>query len=353
MAGPSNTIDLTKEPKDHLTALPSELQHEILDYLFPTHDPDAAAKANYVAPSNQPDTKRHHSFDALAATCHALRDGTFSWARLWLIRHQEITNYLPARPELQKKRDFLRGGPSGLLNWMDRHCVFCGKKSIRTAIMMNGLRCCRDCDGKHWPEKITKTDAKAQYDLKENQLLPNQHPAAKMLNRHPGGLPVLRYGTYMVSSVVTTMFMRSDVEALAKLAHGDLKAHFAKREAAREERKTKMAENRAKKVAQAIQLLQHERYAADGFVEVQRTSGTDCVAAYDTRRAHGESGSAHGTVSMWEVEGGYEETTALAERAARENMEEAMDASGPIPSDGSGFNELGPYSGMEALFAPL
>lgn len=37
----------------------------------------------------------------------------------------------------------------------------------------------------------------------------------------------------------TTMFLQQDVERLAKLVHGDLKAHLAQRERDREERKVR------------------------------------------------------------------------------------------------------------------
>jgi hypothetical protein len=113
---------------------------------------------------------------------------------------------------------------------------------------MNGLRCCRTCDREQWPEKITKTEALKKYNLKEHQLLPSQHHAKRLLTLHPG-LPLLRYGTYFSAGVLTTMFLKDDVEAFAELAHGDLKGHLKKREVARQER-VKAQKERATQAAQ-------------------------------------------------------------------------------------------------------
>jgi hypothetical protein len=104
--------------------------------------------------------------------------------------------------------------------------------------MMNGFRCCRTCDDEQWPDKITKTDAIRKYPVREDHLLPHKQSNGPMLAKHPG-LPRLRYGTYMCFGVATTMFMKSDVEALAELRRGGLEAHLAKRQADREERKRK------------------------------------------------------------------------------------------------------------------
>lgn len=60
---------------------------------------------------------------------------------------------------------------------------------------------------------------------------------------------MLRYGTYFSAGVLTTMFLKDDVEAFAELAHGDLKGHLKKREVARQER-VKMQKERAIQAAQ-------------------------------------------------------------------------------------------------------
>lgn len=174
-----------------------------------------------------------------------------------MTKHGDITKYKSLKTaKFQARRNFLRGR-GGLLTWSEKNCVFCGKKSSRSAILMNGLRCCAPCDKEQWPEKITKSEAKKQYDLKDHHLLPAKDfaPAlAKLLAKHPGGLPKLRYGTYISSNVATTMFLRKDVEALAKFAHGDLKEHLDKKQAARNERKRKDEERKARGEAEAAEM---------------------------------------------------------------------------------------------------
>jgi hypothetical protein len=121
---------------------------------------------------------------------------------------------------------------------------------------MNGFHCCKDCDEAQWPDKITKSAAREEYHLTDHHLLPHQQRtpiSAKMLAKHPGGLPTLRYGTCMTAGVPTTFFLREDVEALAILAHGDLKAHLAKRKVEREERSRKIKATKAAKSEKEVQ----------------------------------------------------------------------------------------------------
>ncbi|KAK3716156.1 hypothetical protein LTR37_006601 [Vermiconidia calcicola] len=234
-------IDLTIEPMDYLSTLPTELQHNIIGCLFASHEPDKPFEPKKPQP-------RYHSLDALAATCRTLRGEVMGWALRFLVQHSDITRYQPRKTaKIQAKRDFLCGR-DGLLKWAEKHCVFCGTKSSRSAIMMNGLHCCKECDRKEWPDKITKTDAKRDFGLNEHHLLPHQHhsgAAAKLLAKHPGGLPKLRYGTYTATGVQATMFLRHEVEALAKVAHGDLKAYLEKRQGDQDRRKQKTKETKA------------------------------------------------------------------------------------------------------------
>lgn len=248
---PLSAFDFLEEPKDHLTALPTELQHIIIGFLYPTHQQE---KAFHESTKNPPDCEVRekaacHPLDFLAATCTTLRNEIMVWSRIMLVKHSDITNYKPLKTtKLQSQRNFLRGR-GGLLTWTEKHCVFCGKKSARSAVLMNGLHCCAPCDRDQWPDKITKTEAKRRYHLNDHHLLPEREfgrSLAKLLRKHPGGLPKLRYGTYISSGVATTMFLRQDVEALSILAHGDFKAHLDRKQAERDERKRKRAEAQAR-----------------------------------------------------------------------------------------------------------
>lgn len=210
---------------DHFTSLPPEVTQSIASYLYATHTPDKAHNnhTNHCAINTD--------LINFALTSKILYQQTNDWAHHFLHQHRAITKYKDFKtPHAASRQRPL----SGLLKWSSKTCVFCGKKSTRSAILMNGLSCCRTCDHEQWSEKITKTAAIKKYDLKEYQLLPNHH-AKKSSASHPG-LPPLRYGTYWSAGVLTTMFLESDVEALAHLIHGDLKAHLEKREAARQKR---------------------------------------------------------------------------------------------------------------------
>ena len=77
-----------------------------------------------------------------------------------------------------------------------------------------------------------------------------------------GGLPTLKYGTLMTAGVPTTLFLRKDVEALARVVHGDLEAHLAKRKAEKQERRWKLQVTREEDLAKTLQWLK-------GFMQMQ------------------------------------------------------------------------------------
>jgi len=226
-------------PRDYFTPIPPEVTQLIASYLYATHIPDKAYLPNPSAATIPADLLN------LASTSKALHQHTNNWAHHFLHRYRAVTKYKDYKtPQAAARQRPLRE----LLQWSSKNCAFCGKKSSRSAILMNGLRCCRTCDREQWPEKITKTEAIKKYNLKEHQLLPSQHHAKKLLTLHPG-LPMLRYGTYFSAGVLTTMFLKDDVEVFAELAHGDLKGHLKKREVARQER-VKLQKERAIQAAQ-------------------------------------------------------------------------------------------------------
>jgi hypothetical protein len=233
------SIDLTTShghdhTRDHFSSLPPEVTQQIASYLYATHLPDKAYTSNPSAATISTDLL------SLAFTSKTLHQHTNNWAHHFLHQYRAVTKY----KDYKTAQAAARQRPlRELLQWSSKCCVFCGKKSARSAILMNGLRCCRTCDREQWPEKITKTEAIKKYKLKEHQLLPSQHHAKKLLTLHPG-LPMLRYGTYFSAGVLTTMFLKDDVEAYAELAHGDLKGHLKKREVARQER-VKMQKEKA------------------------------------------------------------------------------------------------------------
>lgn len=271
----NSTVTVTAEPNDHLTAIPTEVQHLIIGNLFATHEPNKAFECIGDLTTSKK-TPASHPFDSLAATCKTFRGEVNQWCLLFLTNHGTITNYKPLKnSKNQAERNFIRGR-GGLLTWCEKHCVFCGKKSARSAILMNGLHCCTDCDNKeHWPDKITKTQAKKEYDLRDDHLHPplahHSGPSlAKLLTTSPamaklykkfGSLSKLRYGTYMSHNVPTTMFLRKDVLAQAQRVHGDVEAHLAAKEAKKQAKRDEKA-RKAREAAVALDIIQQQQAAA-------------------------------------------------------------------------------------------
>lgn len=89
--------------------------------------------------------------------------------------------------------------------------------------MMNGFRCCNDCDDTNWPDKITMSVAKSKYNLTEWDLLKLHHGLCASYDE-----PI-------------TMLMREDVETLTKIVHktNDIDEFFALKAAERAERERK------------------------------------------------------------------------------------------------------------------
>lgn len=224
------TIDLTQDadydppPTDHITALPAEILQTVTSYLYATHFPEQASLPIETHPNPFAD------LIALHRSCKILSQQTSSWAHHFLHHHRTITRYRDYKtPTAAAKQRPL----TELLQWTSKRCVFCGAKSDRTAILMNGLHCCQKCDRREWPDKVTKTEAKKKFKLKDRQLLPERYHAFSLLGRYPG-LPRLRYGTYYSNGVVTTMFVTGEVEAMSKLAESDMSGHLRERRKARD-----------------------------------------------------------------------------------------------------------------------
>lgn len=230
--------DFAIDAKDHLTTLPSELLHQICSHLLPAHKPDLAFED---IPS--PPSAADHPIRQLSLTCRHLQAETNSWALHFLKQHTSVTKYKALQSsKLQHQRNFLQE----LLKWMAKHCIFCGKNSVRRAILVNGFVCCMKCDKEQWPNKITRTEARAQFYLKDYHLSPHRYPQPRGKTADIT-LTRLRYGTYMAANVQTTMFVKEEVQKLAELIHGDLDAVAKLKEREKADRKRKREEMMAKK----------------------------------------------------------------------------------------------------------
>lgn len=130
---------------DRLTTLPAELLHRIFSYLFPTHSPE---RAKYVAKEEKPCS---HPLDYVAATNKRLRCEVSEWALHFLLTQKSVTKYqLPKSAKAKSHTASHLRGRRGLLSWSATHCIFCGTKCSRSAILMNGFRCCKACDKAQW-----------------------------------------------------------------------------------------------------------------------------------------------------------------------------------------------------------
>lgn len=223
---------------DNLTTLPSEILHMIFDEIFCQHKPNKAFDHDDSIPIIT--SRCTHDLDYLSASSRVLRAEINDWAIHFLTSHSDITNFQMAKSSDKARTFNMLRGRKGLLTWASKHCIFCGNASTRRAILMNGFKCCHKCDKVHWPGKITKTNARAEYQLKDHHLFPHLRISSikeRIVPKSP--LPTIRYGTYLCVGVPTTNFLRKDVERLATALHGDLEVYFAKRRATREEKARK------------------------------------------------------------------------------------------------------------------
>ena len=208
----------TIKPVDRLTTLPPELQHLMFDYLLVNHIPDAAL----YLPDSARHRKRLHDLDKLAATCRVLRTQLNLWADHWLISHASITKYKRFKTHKRQQTRKLLRGRGALLNWLEIHCMFCGKLcTARNAVFVSELRCCAACDDEQWP-KIPMEAAKKAYGLQDYHLRPDKHFSPSMA-RH---MPKIRHRSHTSwftgagDGIPTTIFLVDDVVGLARKLRG-------------------------------------------------------------------------------------------------------------------------------------
>ncbi|KAM0717456.1 hypothetical protein Q7P37_007308 [Cladosporium fusiforme] len=251
------TVPPSEQPSqahDHLTTLPPEILQQIASYLYATHNPCPAFGGHIWLAPREPKP----ALLCLASASKVLHAQANNWAHHHLHAHRAITKYKDYKTAAAaaRQRPLLK-----LLQWSASHCVFCGKKSTRHAILMSGLVCCAACDRAAWPEKITKTEAKKKYRVTEEQLLPSPGDRAA---------PRLRYGTYVTAGVLATMFLRADVERLALLVKGKEK---------KTERKKRVT--RGKRADREVEALERAEAGTSRAVEIRRVGGKDVIIIDD------------------------------------------------------------------------
>jgi len=219
---------------DHLTTLPSEILQQISSYLYTAHDPDQALHALDDHHSGVPFKPRvPRDLANYARASKRLYQQANAWAHLHLHTHRAVTKYRVYKTPKAAAKQLLQAPLQKLLQWTARHCVFCGKTSSRTAILMNGLNCCRLCDREQWPDKITDTEARKQY-----KLFRHRYPMQSSVLRREVPSAKLRYGTYFCMGVCTTMYVRKDLEAFEDAIRESVDPAVIKKERRRERIKT-------------------------------------------------------------------------------------------------------------------
>lgn len=136
-----------------------------------------------------------------------MRAAVNAWAHSFLIQHASIVKY-------RSSANLLRGR-FGLLTWSSSHCVFCGKKTSHRAIFANALGCCTTCDRAVWPNKVSQTNAKTQYALKESDLFQGLDAAGGRV-----ATSGLQHGTYTDWGKPVTVFLQDQLQTLADRLHG-------------------------------------------------------------------------------------------------------------------------------------
>jgi hypothetical protein len=191
-----------------LDSLPQEILHEICFYVSPV-----------LIHSTRRSLTSNHPLLALSRVNRTLHAATEGFSRHQLQKLRTRFNYL--KPNVFGKAPYRLS----YLRFVRDRCAFCGNKTVCTARVFNHIRCCRSCDNRKWPDKITLTYARTTYALKEDLLMSR-----------------CNWGSYMCHGVWTRMFLERQVKALAREVHGDLEKWMAEREKKRQVRKDKREE---------------------------------------------------------------------------------------------------------------
>ncbi|KAK5701552.1 hypothetical protein LTR97_004367 [Elasticomyces elasticus] len=255
--------------KDFISTMPPEVLDNILSYCVLDHDPELAVKKEKTSYIHH-----HHVLISLAAMSTQLRDCVESFSLRQLTCDTKRTLFKTTaereaarserwKPKRRSKR--IAAKPQidtrvyrkEFLAYLQFHCYKCNTWTYNTAVMCNGVACCKSCERKDGADLIFLTDALKQYDLRDYMLVPTRKPGPRAKHTN---LPVIPYGTKKsgtamgVGHCVSYRFYRKDVRRIAQLVHGD----FAARMAAK--RKERLIRKR-KKVRQNKRELKIKRYS--------------------------------------------------------------------------------------------
>lgn len=113
------------------------------------------------------------------------------------------------------------------------------------------------------------TDALKQYDLRDWMLLPDREPGPRTKKIE---LPTITYGTvrvprrFMSGWMISYRFFQKDVEAIAKIVHGDVESHMEAKRKQRVERKVK----RIRETHRKLKLRHHRDELKDTRSKIEK-----------------------------------------------------------------------------------
>ena len=255
--------------KDFISKLPSETLDHILSYCILDHDPERAVKmqADYMDYKEQP-----HVLLSLAAMSSHFHAHVEDFSRRHLITHKDTYRFKTNAEQNQQKKsrrstrlkskgiELQRCYRMEMMKHLQWHCIHCNSFCSTPAIMANGVRCCKRCEAAAFPGQIVSsylyrdpryviltclqdlTTALKRYDLRDWMLIKTRKPGPRAKKTD---LPAINYGTVRTGTplflgmVVSYRFFENDVEAIAKLVHGDVEKHMSKKRKERREHKKK------------------------------------------------------------------------------------------------------------------
>jgi ribosomal protein L37AE/L43A len=143
-----------------LESLPVEIQHDIFSYLIrplSSYPHNGMARTFFLHTSLLCQTKnkdivKNHPYLNLAASSRQLRDTIEAYCRSLLVQHHG-TIY----KKVMGDRKLSKAYRTIWLNKTYKHCLFCGKTTVRRAVFNMLMWCCLKCDNTHYGKRIVST----------------------------------------------------------------------------------------------------------------------------------------------------------------------------------------------------
>ncbi|TKA72701.1 hypothetical protein B0A55_06487 [Friedmanniomyces simplex] len=308
--------------KDFISRAPPEVLDHILSYCVRDHDPEAAVKMDSPVPGQEAHT---HVLVSLAAMSTRFRDCVESFSFRQLMADPARTGFktnaekeaaIPDRRKPTRRSARLAGSSPGnrrvyrieFLSYLTTHCVGCNKYCWRTAVMLNGVACCSQCEHTLLGGTIVSsipyllpfaacanfsqflTDALKEFDLRDYMLIPTRKPGPRAKHTN---LPLIPYGTKKsgtalgIGHCISYRFYRKDVERIARLVHGDVKGHLKKKRKERKDRKL-LKVRRAKL---ELKIERHSELAQNAYDKAARDEHRQCLEHYQKLDADGDYAS--------------------------------------------------------------